>query len=86
MARFDSDKRQFPLNTYREENLLNNGKRMRQPTAAEREALMGYPKRWCEGLKLPNKSTEQSRCHAVGNDFHLPSVDLILRIIFGIRS
>ena len=56
--------------------------------AEERAHMMGYPKNWTRGLNMchQGRDEEYSRCHAVGNGFHLPSVKLLLVIIFGLMT
>ena len=81
-TRFEQDRRRFPLNTYRAENCVQKGALLRVLDAEEREQAMCYPPGWTRGLRTNGKSEEDSRCHAVGNGFHIPSVALLMAILF----
>ena len=80
--RFHQDGRRFPLNTYCADNCVKQGNQMRVLDADERESVMGYPPGWTRGLRKKGQSVEDSRCHAIGNGFHLPSVALLIAILF----
>ena len=58
------------------------GNDIRVLDAEEREKAMNYPPGWTRGLRMKSKSVEDSRCHAIGNGFHIPSVALLIAILF----
>ena len=82
---FRSDGGRFPLAHYTDDNVLQDetGSLPDRPlNAAERERAMGFPRNYTRGLTLPGKNSEDSRCHALGNTFHVPSILLMLLLLF----
>ena len=82
--RFFADGQRFPLNTYAARNCVERDGELRVLDAEERERLMGYPPNTLKGLQMRQRNSEDTRCHAVGNGFHLPSVMLLIAVIFGL--
>ena len=62
--------------------MLEKEGRWRPMRATEREAMMGYPRGWTAGLKSNKLFSEDARCSAIGNGFHVPSIVLLLVILF----
>ena len=82
--RFFKDGRRFPLNTYSADNCVSKDMELRVPDADERERAMDYPPGWTSGLQLRGRSVEDSRSHAIGNGFHIPSVALLIALLFSL--
>eukprot|EP00971_Amphidinium_carterae_P350273 6491465-Amphidinium_carterae.1 len=76
--RFQQDGRRYPLAHYVSHNVLWRDGSFRTLSAREREVLMGLPFDYTAGL------TEDRRCSAIGNGFHVPSVIIVLLLLLGI--
>ena len=82
--RFLDDARRQPLGHYQRGNVVWKGARARALAADEREVLMGFPQGFTASLaRGPHASVEDARRHALGNTFHVPSVMLVLFVLFG---
>ena len=82
--RFEFDKRRFPPSAYGDESLLWKDQRWRHPTPNERAAIMGVPSTALQQL-LPDAPTAERTAAlncAIGNGFHIPSVMLVLFVLF----
>ena len=82
--RFSFDKRRFPPSAYGDESLLWKGSVWRHPTPNEKAVIMGIPSSALQSLH-PDKPPEERRAalnSVIGNGFHIPSVMLMLLILF----
>eukprot|EP00971_Amphidinium_carterae_P184535 3663563-Amphidinium_carterae.1 len=78
IARFHHDERRYPLAHYVSHNMVWKGAESRTLSAREREMLMCLPYDYTAGL------TEDRRCSTIGNGFHVPSIIVMLLLLFGI--
>ena len=82
--RFFNDGRRFPLNTYSADNCVTKDMELRVLDADERERAMDYPPGWTSRLRMQGRSVEDSRCHAIGNGFHISSMALLIALLFSL--
>ena len=81
--RFIDDERRRPLFQYAKGNMLWKGNQARPTTPEESEEVMGFPRGYTEGLKAPKgKCSKDARQGALGNSFHVPSIVLLLALLF----
>ena len=87
--RFFQDNKRFPPDSYSDSSLLWKGDQWRQPCPVERASLMGIP----AGLvrDIPREQAIEPRKTAIGNclignSFHVPSLMLVLIILFQAQS
>ena len=83
--RFEMDQRRFPPSAYSVESVLWRSGEWRQPSPNERAAVMGIPSTALqEVLKTENDKAKRiaKMNSAVGNSFHIPSVMLVLVLLF----
>ena len=80
--RFEHDGKRFPLSAYTAENCVQRDGVLRVLNAEERESLMGYPQGWTAHLRTHACSEEDTRCHEIGCGVHLPSIMLLLTVLF----
>ena len=84
--RYQLDGRTYPAFAYEQQSLLWREQQWRQPNASERAALMCIPASMLQWLEKDSSSspreTEHKRASLIGNSFHVPSVMLVLVLLF----
>ena len=81
--RFIDDKRRRPLFQYARGNMVWKGEAARSLSPEEAEDVMGFPKGYTKNLRTGNGQTvHDARLSAIGNSFHIPSVVLLLALLF----
>ena len=81
--RFLTDHKRFPPAAYEAESLLWKQDEWRQPTPMERAQIHGLPPGLVQAIQAETSSQKIARQNSiVGNGFHLPSVMLVLLILF----
>ena len=73
----------YTLSYYCKGNMVWRGHTARQLTADETEVSMGLPECYSRQLKKgPFPDVETARCHAIGKSFHVPSIVVIITLLF----
>ena len=80
-ARFYTDNRRFPPGAYESHSLLWRRDDWRQPSSAERCALMGIPPAAVMSVHTPPARREQQRNSLIGNGFHIPSIMILMTLL-----
>ena len=85
VARFETDHRRYPPDSYEERNLVWRGQEWRTWSSSERAQAMGLPPdllKSFDEFDEPVAVQNVGRCSAVGNNFHIPSLMAVLLILF----
>ena len=83
--RFVDDDRLRPLASYVRGNVLWKGSQARPLNPDECEVLIGLPRGATADFEPKKGQTpKQTRLHAIGNSFHVPSIVMFLMLLFGV--
>ena len=83
LQRFLDDGRRRPLFAYAKGNMVWKGAAARPLSVEESEEVMGFPRGYTAKLDSKGRdSRENARLHALGNTFHVPSIVILLALLF----